>query len=325
LNTINLDDPKISLSGSIATLGVGQQDSTSFTGTYDIIQDDIDAGVFTSTSEVTAVGGTQNVSAEDSTPVPITASCVAAVTLPSTLNLEDGEYIYGEPPPPSEHPDIVASQSTSITTLETIHTVAIPADVETGDTILILVSGHVDATITPPDGFDVLADDVASNSRSHIAAKKASGTEGETTVDFTFSTPQVSVSHAMILRFPGAARGLVVDVDYTVSSFAVWGGGTVNALPVTAAWGSAENIFIATGVAIAWWSIAPPSYVVSGRPADYDYHQAEPVAEIGQGTPIALVAARQLTAGSDDPGNWIWGQPDHPSVGLFTIVFRGGS
>ena len=60
LNTVSIDDPLITVSGSLATLAVSSSDSSTFTGSYAISQNDIDAGFVSNTATVNALDPSSN-------------------------------------------------------------------------------------------------------------------------------------------------------------------------------------------------------------------------------------------------------------------------
>ena len=67
LNDIELDDPLVDVSGGpIASLAPGASDNDTFTATYTLTQDDIDAGTLTNTATVTGNFGTTTVTDDDS-------------------------------------------------------------------------------------------------------------------------------------------------------------------------------------------------------------------------------------------------------------------
>ena len=88
LTNVTLSDPGISISGGpIASLGVGVTDTTTFTGTYTLLQADIDSGSFLNVATVTT---TQGVEDDATFTQPLTQTPDILLTKTGTLNDDDG-------------------------------------------------------------------------------------------------------------------------------------------------------------------------------------------------------------------------------------------
>ncbi|MFK5880103.1 MAG: hypothetical protein QM478_11500, partial [Flavobacteriaceae bacterium] len=77
LSNVTISDPLISVPGTLATLNVGATDNSTFTGTYTLLQSDIDAGMVSNLATVNALDPSSNA---------VTAQSNAGVALVTQLN-----------------------------------------------------------------------------------------------------------------------------------------------------------------------------------------------------------------------------------------------
>jgi len=184
-------------------------------------------------------------------------------------------------------------------TLQSSHTVNLPASIAAGDTLLVFF-GHKDAAgATPgfPGGWTVLGE--IENAAGSLAClcpawRKADGTEGASiTVTTTNTTRQAHCS----LRITGAA-------DPTVTAPTTQAGATLantnvpnppNCNPGV----SKDYLFVAAFVSSA-------GRITSTDPTNYTHSSQTNGSNSGTTTAAGVgVATRQLTASSDDPGTFL--------------------
>lgn len=145
---------------------------------------------------------------------------------------------------------------------DTSHLVDMPATVNSGDLLIILIAARFNsAEFDTPSGWTLLNSLHNNVVEFAIYAKDAAGTEGGGTVDVT-STSSVAAA-AQTYRISGWGGTLATDVD--ISGTLATGASTApNPASVTAGWGShAQNLFIACGGAgddDETWNAAPTNY-----------------------------------------------------------------
>ncbi len=102
LTNIKITDPKVTVSGELATLSVGQSNSTAFTAVYTLTEEDIKAGGVDNKATVTASSSNGEVTAESTDPTPTTPidpNCVDCTTVkvdkgvPSIKLEKDGAFV----------------------------------------------------------------------------------------------------------------------------------------------------------------------------------------------------------------------------------------
>lgn len=180
-------------------------------------------------------------------------------------------------------------------TLQSSHTVNLPASIAAGDTLLVFF-GHKDAAgATPgfPGGWTVLGEiEQAGGSLACLcpAWRKADGTEGATiTVTTTNTTRQAHSS----LRITGAADP-TVTAPTTQAGVAATNTNAPNPPNCNPAV-SKDYLFIAAFVSSA-------GRITSADPANYTHSSQTNGSNSGTTTHAGVgVATRQLTAASDDP------------------------
>jgi hypothetical protein len=206
-------------------------------------------------------------------------------------------------------PAVAATSVSSEASDTTTHTVTIPA-VSGGNLILINAGINGNPTVTKPSGFDFIFNYPFSNGTQAIFAKVAAGTEAGT-VDFSTDASEES-SHTVYVI--GSWYGSLAGVE--VSNGDQSNSDAPNPDAITATWGSADNLFIATnglrrGRAVTGW---PGSYTGS------NISEATDAATSGSG---AAMATRNLASATDDPG--AFGLDGSTPWGAATLVVRPAS
>lgn len=140
LTTITLSDPKTNiLGGPIASLAPGDTDSTSFTGTHNLTQAEINAGVYTNTA---TANSTQGATAQDSDTQTLAAEPALTLDKVGTLNEGDGGFVLAGDT--ITYAFIV--QNTGNITLTNITVMDANPDVTVSGSIASLASGQTDTT-----------------------------------------------------------------------------------------------------------------------------------------------------------------------------------
>lgn len=192
-------------------------------------------------------------------------------------------------------PTVAATQQRSTDANTTNHTGDLPAGINADDLLLIFLGLDGPNPIdTHPSGFTILANVVtASAVRQALYAKKATGSEGAT---FTYVSNLNEESVSITYRIPAAEWSGDIATGIQVGTTATGSSANPNPPSVTAAWGSADNLFIT----IATWDDVALTH--NAFPTNYSSNQlVESASADGGGVGIA-VATRELAAATDDPG-----------------------
>ncbi len=191
-------------------------------------------------------------------------------------------------------PTWVSVTEDSETGFTNTHTYSLPATVAANDRLWLSAAGGHDS-FGPTGGTLTgwtLAYDLTLNAfyRWQVYTKVADGTEGGTTVQF--STTNAVRSSCQVIRISGADVG-GPGTGYTVSTgSAVSFGTNPNSDSVTAAWGSADNLFVSL------MTCGSNGTTVTTNPISYTAGaDGDAAAQY-----VVASAFRQLAAATDDPG-----------------------
>lgn len=159
------------------------------------------------------------------------------------------------------------------------------------------------STQNVPAGWTRLAydDDDGGNSaavgRMGVYAKVATGEEGTGNVNFSLNNARVGVGHLFHITGWHGALADGVNIDASVVPFLGENSNSFGTNEVTASWGAAQNLFI-SGVCL----FDDPT-ALTAAPSNYTSLESTTVGTTGTGAGIGT-AVRELTAASDDPGNF---------------------
>jgi hypothetical protein len=196
-------------------------------------------------------------------------------------------------PVPSGFPVVKSLTASAFPAPSTGHAVQMPAAVDPGDLLLAVFTNHGNATVVTPAGWTVLA--TAANGirvRTGIYARRASGTEGGTTVDFATSVGELAVAHVYGIAQWSDSGTMTNDV----AAAAVIGAGTAPDPPALdpAAWDIASALWIAAyGAENLGGTAAYPASYTNGR-----YDTSGGVV----GRVSTASAQRENATASEDPG-----------------------
>lgn len=184
------------------------------------------------------------------------------------------------------YPTVESVNGQAFSSNATTHNVTMPATVDSGDLLIVLISQDGTATITNPTGWTVLSTQtVSSTMRAAVHYKFASGSEDGTNVNFqTSSSEQMAVQ---VYRISGAN-----SIEITSATGSSSGPDSPSLSP---SWGSDETLWI------SGFAANNGSRTVSSYPSSFTngaYQQA------GTDTNGGLVgsARRNQTTSSQNPG-----------------------
>lgn len=174
------------------------------------------------------------------------------------------------------------------------HPINLPAGIASGDLLLVFAVFNAAPTVTDPSGWSVLASNNSSGDVARIYAKIADGSEGAT-VTVTLSGNQRA--HAASYRITGNRNG-VTSSEIAVSTAVDADTATPDPPNLTPSWGSAENLWIAVDLC------SSSAFTFSGYPTNYSLGQLNAQSGNNNNATAVSVAARLLTATSEDPGSF---------------------
>ncbi len=172
----------------------------------------------------------------------------------------------------------------------TSHAVNLPTGISVGDLLLIFMSINNGSTITDPSGWVVLESHL-NNDDHRIYARIADGSEGST-VTVTLNTTKMA--SAVSYRITGGRNG-TSSSEIAVSSAVDASTTTPDPPNLAPSWGSDDNLWIALTLA------SDGNWTLSSYPTNYTLGQQNVQTDSGAGNSVT-VAARNLTASSEDPG-----------------------
>lgn len=174
------------------------------------------------------------------------------------------------------------------------HPINLPAGIASGDLLLVFAVFNGGPTVTDPSGWSLLASNGASGDAARIYAKIADGSEGAT-VTVTLSGNQRA--HAASYRITGNRNG-VTSSEIAVSTAVDANTATPDPPSLTPSWGSDENLWIAVDLC------ASSAFTFSSYPTNYSLGQLNAQSGNNNNANAVSVAARLLTATSEDPGSF---------------------
>src|SRR6185369_13158758 len=194
-----------------------------------------------------------------------------------------------------------SSPRVTLFTAGTAHAVAMPATVNAGDLLLVFFSNRgasAIATVTTPTGFTQLFSQVNGTGANAVRfggyVKIAVGNEDGTSVNFATSADQQAAAQVYGIdadTWTGTLSDVVAGVASTGNST------TINPPALTPSWGSDMTLWLTAaghGREFALTS-SPPNYSNTERSNS----------STATGNCTTLSARRELTAASDDPGNFV--------------------
>lgn len=194
------------------------------------------------------------------------------------------------------------------------HPIKMPTSVNPGELLLMVVSIDGNPVVTDPPGWTPLYDTAISTFVTGACwAKIADGSESNATVDVvTDALEQAAAQVLRITQWAGTLASVVAGTPLAVQTV----GSTADAPAVTATWGVADNLYLATMHNSSATTIIaiPPNYTDVTKTNE------------GSGTAAGQVATcrRLLAAATDDPGNWQFANTA-VSVVADTLVIRGNA
>ena len=189
-------------------------------------------------------------------------------------------------------PQVIATNNSAETTNETSHTVALPAGIQAGETLLVFFSCDWLRTVTFPGGWTEIFEDISSATLA-ISWRKADGGEGASITVTTSGTEQsVHISH----RISGAIDPATTPPE--VSAGATGNSTNPNPDSLNPGGGAEEYLWIAVA------SSNDGQEIYTAYPANYtDNRETYQSAEHIAGCNIA-VATREIETTVQDPGTF---------------------
>jgi hypothetical protein len=214
------------------------------------------------------------------------------------------------PPAPSGFPAVESVTVSSFPVHQTSHAVAMPAEVNAGDLLLVIFTSHAFPTVATPAGWTLIGTTLSTtNVRTSRYAKRADGTEDGTTADFQTSQMECAVAH--VYRVTGWFDDGVV-ANAIADAAAAGQGPSPDAPSLAPSWGVASTLWIATfGAQNLGRTWAYPASYTSGR---YD----ESGGVVGRTSTAS--ARREGAVASEDPGPFV-NEISQPWVAV-TIAIR---
>lgn len=197
----------------------------------------------------------------------------------------------------------IATTNQNNTSATTNHVVNLPASIAAGD--LLLIFGHVGLAPTYPAGWTEISSVVVGSRTFSIAYRIADGSEGASVTVTTASNAACRWITERITSWHGTTPPEVGTAATGTST-------TPDPPAVTPSWGSADNLFIASSAKAG--GVGP-----TGFPTNYGTSQLD---QFDSNADIA-VAARQLTASTDNPGTFTYAASS--AWGAQTVVIRPAS
>lgn len=186
-------------------------------------------------------------------------------------------------------PQVVATNGGEQGSLSQSHTINLPANIASGNLLIILFKCRASTTISWPAGWtEIFQDDGGRTQKLGACYKVAEGNEGATALITTSGNVRSAHISYRITNYSGAPEaGTVSDAT----------GSTPNPPSLSPSWGQADSLWLA----ICGWSRAT-SATLSSYPSNYtDGHNYYNSSTSGCG--IAS-AQRELNASSEDPGTF---------------------
>lgn len=194
--------------------------------------------------------------------------------------------------------EIAAKATTQSTSSSATHTINLPTGISAGDILWIVIAWQTETqTFTSlSETWDLLNDTETGRGNFRVMWRVATGSEGATTT-LTLSGASANVA-AICFRITSAQ-----DVEAGTPGTATTNSTTIDPPSLSPSWGSEETLWIA----VAW--TPDTRQTLSSYPTSYSIEQTTQ-AGTSSGTSegqLLAVAARLLTASSEDPGVFTFG------------------
>lgn len=175
------------------------------------------------------------------------------------------------------------------------HSVPMPSSLAAGNLLLLFYTQHGTDGTTLPSGWTTLFSNTTSSPSDphYILAKISGGTEGNQ--NFIIGGGKAQRATAVVYNISGNRNGVTSSEIAVSSEVAETSILTPNPPSLTPSWGSAENLWIAVSF------VNDGSFTFVSYPTNYTLGQNAQQNGSGTGNAI-LIAARLLTASSEDPG-----------------------
>ena len=184
-------------------------------------------------------------------------------------------------------PVVSSTNTTTIGSNTTSHTINLPASIGSGDLILVLFCVDGNGTATTPTGYTAVFTNIGSTQRTCLYYRIADGTEGST-ISITTSTTQQSSSAAYRIT---SWHGTTPPEGATVT-----GSNTTPDPPNLApSWGAEDNLYI------CGWGYNDGTTTTTAFSTNYTGSQLSPNSGGAGGTGCAI-STRDLNGSSDNPG-----------------------
>ncbi len=197
----------------------------------------------------------------------------------------------------ASYPIVDTVQTTMSNTESTTNNVTMPATVEAGDLLLVLLSTDDASTITTPGGWTAIDSDNGTTVTGSIFAKIAAGTEDGTSVNFVTSANQKSAAQAYRILaadwYGTLATGVNVTTTLTSATTATPNPPSLN----PASWATEKTLWIAYVAGSTYSSI-------TSNPAGFTDNSHINSTTVDTTGASASSARRALIADSMDPGTF---------------------
>lgn len=196
-------------------------------------------------------------------------------------------------------------------TAATSHNVTLPSSLVSGNAILIFCGINATPTVTDPGGWTVTLS-TTSTDTWRIYSKISNGSEGATVTVGLDTSQRMGCAAYQV----AGNRNGVTSSEIELSTASNANTATPNPPSLSPAWGSAENL---------WFAIAfqaDTNTAITTYPTNYSLNQlygSTGTGAGGQGSG-AVVAARLLTATSEDPGTFTFTSAKNRSA--YTLAVR---
>ncbi|HLF76000.1 MAG TPA: hypothetical protein VJB57_00780 [Dehalococcoidia bacterium] len=194
-------------------------------------------------------------------------------------------------------PAVLSVSEIEITTAAQSYSIAMPATVDAGDLLIMFVAHDADAAVAfdAVSGWTNLFDaDADGTGRVGCWAKVAVGNEDGTNVTVSFSGTGNREAEAFVFRIQAGTygSGVIGDVEVTTAEGT---SGTPDPPPLTASWGSADNLWIV-------FYCADNDRALTAYPANFTSNQVFAQISGVTGDQTIAAATRELVSTEVNPG-----------------------
>jgi hypothetical protein len=216
-----------------------------------------------------------------------------------TFNL----YFNSLPPAPGSFPVVEGTITSQTTVASTSHTVSLPASIQTGELLIVLVGGYADTTgsavdISWPVGWNEFFEEDATVDPNHLAVagawREADGSEG---ASISVTTNRAVLAAHNSYRISGAADPAAQPPEAASIDFTDSGGTTIDPPSLSPTGGAKDYLWLA----VASWRRTGRNLTSTPQPTNYTDTLNEQSTGGSAGMRLAS-SRRQLNAASEDPG-----------------------